>query len=101
MIGSKRIDNGSVSYLPCIKCRVVEPIGPVHDIRALLSILENVLVRRLVNRLYLVAAKDDRLDCPDWAYDIVDLGRDGGDNSKVVTCTLHAPPEIRLGVNCL
>jgi hypothetical protein len=62
-----------LSYLLCIERCIVQPIGPVDDIRALGSVLEEVLVGSLVDGFDLVAAEDDGLNRPVLVHDIVDL----------------------------
>jgi hypothetical protein len=64
------------------------------DIRGLLSILENVFVGSLVNLLELVTAEDNSLNRPVIMLNVVNLGCHGRDDSKIVACPLHTPPQV-------
>jgi hypothetical protein len=62
------------------------------DIRALFSVLDDVLVGSLVDGFDFVTTEDDGLDRPVCVYHVINLRRDGRDDSEVMTCTQHAPP---------
>jgi hypothetical protein len=84
-----------------IQRQVILPVRPVVDISTLLAVLHDVLVGSLVNGLDLVTTEDNGLDRPIRAHDVVDLGSDGSDDAKIVASSLHAPPQVGLGVNGL
>ena len=90
-----------LTYLVGIKCRIVQPVRPVDDIRTLRSALDYILVGSLVDGLDFVTAEDDGFDRPVWCHDVIHLGRNGCDDTEVVACTLHSPPQVGTRVNCL
>lgn len=88
-------------YLVWISLGFIQPVRPMHHVDILLAVLEEALISRFVDLLDLVAAKDVRLDGPVGMLYIVDLGRDRGDDAKVVAGALDGPPEIRVRVDSL
>lgn len=81
-----------------INLGVVEEHGKVNQINGLCAILQNLDIDRAVQVLDLVAGEDEALVSPGLVADVIGLGRDGGDNAKVVTGSLHCPPKIRVCV---
>lgn len=51
--------------------------------------------------LNLIAREDEAGIGPVWILDVVDLGRDRGNNAKVMTSASHGPPKLRFLVNSL
>ncbi len=64
------------------------------DVCGLLSTLQDVLVRSLVNLLDLVTAEDNSLNRPVRMLNVVNLGSDGCDDTEVVASALHTPPQV-------
>lgn len=79
----------------------VEPVRPVDEVHGLSAVLEEVLVGGLVDGLHLIAAEDERVNCPVGVLDIVDLGGHRSHNAKVMACSIQSPPEIGSRINRL
>ena len=83
-----------MSYSLGIVSCIILPIRPVMYIRGLLSILEDILVGRLVDLLDFVTTEDNSLNCPVVVLDVVHLCGDGCDDTEVVASPLHTPPQV-------
>lgn len=86
--------------LSAVSC-IVLPVSPIMDVISLLSILDDVFVDSVVNLLYLITAEYDGLDRPIVMCNIVNLRGNRCDDTKVVSSSLHTPPQVRLAVDCL
>jgi len=81
-----------MSYSLGIVSCIILPIRPVMYIRGLLSILEDILVGRLVDLLDFVTTEDNSLNCPVVVLDVVHLCGNGCNDTEVVASPLHTPP---------
>lgn len=87
-------------YVVGVRVWAVEPVRPVDDTFRLGTVFQEVVVSSLIDGLNLIAAKGERFDCPVAVFDVEDLGGEGGDDAKIVTGTLHRPPEVCALIKC-
>lgn len=87
------------TYILRVSSRIVHPVTPADETFGLLA--EQMLVGCAVKLFDMFAAKYKSLDGPVTVLDLIDLGRDGSHNSKVVTGTLEGPPKIGILVDGL